>query len=128
VAWLITANGQTLHSDDMTLGELGEAEERTGQPWSLLNPWTSIATAQAFMRIALARQGLAGAELDAAVGALTARDVKAAFDFVADEPIGAGDGQGAAEGGDPLDRSSQSSSGGARAAGAGAHPKRAKNG
>jgi hypothetical protein len=124
MAWKITLNGQSFNSDDMTLGELGDVEKETGKPWSLLNPWTDIATARGFARVALSRQGLAGDELDAAVDALTAKDVKTAFDFVADEALpSTGEDTPAA----PLDLSSRSSSRGARGGSGGGRVKQGKS-
>lgn len=119
----MTLNGAVFDSDDMTLGELGEVEAATGKPWSLLNPWGDVPTAREFCRLALSRQGLAGDGLAAAVDALTARDVKAAFDFRADEPLGRG---GEEDGAAPLDPSSRSSSRGARAGTGGGRPKPGK--
>jgi hypothetical protein len=107
-------------TDDMTLGELGEVEKASGVPWSLLNPWTNVAVAREFARIALSRQGL-GAE---AVDALAARDLKKAFDFVEDEPMPAVDGEAGAA---PLDLSSRSSSRGARGGSGGGREKPAKS-
>jgi hypothetical protein len=124
MAWKITLNGESFLSDDMTLGELGDIETATGKPWSLLNPWTDVATAREFARVALSRQGIAGDELVAAVAGLTARDVKGAFDFVEDAPMPAAGGEAGAA---PLDLSSRSSSRGARGGTGGGRGKQGKN-
>jgi hypothetical protein len=125
MAWKITMNGQDFNSDDMTLGELGDVEEATGKPWSLLNPWTDVATAKAFARIALSHQGLSGDELDGAVESLTLRDVKSAFDFVEDEPMPKVEGSEQLE--LPLDLSSRSSSRGAQGATGGGRARQGKS-
>jgi hypothetical protein len=124
MAWTVTLNGQSFNTDDMTLGELGDIEAATGKPWSLLNPWTDVATAREFARVALSRQGMEGDELAAAVAGLTARDVKSAFDFVEDEPMPKTEGEQLEL---PLDLSSRSSSRGARGGSGGGRAKQDKN-
>jgi hypothetical protein len=124
MAWTVTLNGTVFDTDDMTLGELGEVEAATGKPWSLLNPWTNVPTARELCRLALSRQGLSGDDLSAAVDGLTARDVKSAFDFRADEPLPAVDGEADAA---PLDPSSRSSSPGARGGFGGGRAKQGKS-
>ena len=123
MAWKVTLNGRDFNSDDMTLGELGDIEKATGKPWSLLNPWTDVATAKEFARAALSRQGLEGEELADAVAGLTAGVLKSAFSFVEDEPLPAAEG----EGGGPLDLSSRSSSPGARGATGGGRARPARS-
>lgn len=120
MAWTVTLNGQTFNTDDMTLGELGEAEKASGKPWSLLNPWTDVATAKEFCRIALERQGASEDALDS----LTAKDIKQAFDFVADEPMPEAEGEQLEL---PLDLSSPSSSPGARGGSGGGRAKLVKS-
>lgn len=88
MAYLTTVNGVTLDSDDMTLGELGDVEKETGVPWSTLNPWRDAGVARAFLRVALARQGLPPEAVEGRLDSLTGREIKRAFTFRADEPMG----------------------------------------
>lgn len=112
MAWIITLHGRSCSSDEFTLADLEAAEKAAGQPWSLLNPLASIPVARAFAGIALRMQAVD--DVDAALEAMTAGDLKRAFRFVEDEPI-PGDGQ--EDGEFPLDRapgtSTRSSSPGA---------------
>jgi hypothetical protein len=125
MAWKVTLNGKSFNTDDMTLGELGDIEKATKTPWSLLNPWNNVEVAREFARVALTHQGLEGDELDSAVDSLTGKDIKAAFDFEADEPLGQTEGAEQLE--LPLDLSSRSSSRGARGGSGGGRAKPAKS-
>ncbi len=127
MAYLTTINGVVLDSDDMTLGELGDVEKETGVPWSTLNPWRDAGVARAFLRVALARQGLSPEAVEGRLDSLTGREMKRAFTFRADEPVTV---EGEEDEGEelPLDPSTPSSSPGAPSATAGGRAKQGRSG
>lgn len=121
MAWITQVGDFELDSDDLTLEELDQVEKATGVAWSLLNPWRDVNVAKEFIRIAYVRSGLEPAHAEAKANTLRGRDIRSAFDFRQDEPLGDGDGE---ESEVPLDQSSQSSSDGASGGSAGPRRKR----
>lgn len=110
MTWLITWDGKQYESDDFLLDDLDAIEKATGEPWSVSNPLRHAKTAKEFLRVVLRVAG----EPDDRIDGLTLRDIKAAFDYRPDAPLGGGgDGDGDDEA--PLDQSSGGSSRGAAA-------------
>ena len=98
-------------SDTFTLDEVARLERLAGEPWSLCNALKSIPAAKAFVVITLARRGLTEPEIEQVIKEMTLRELKQAFDWVADEDDGA-----AVEGRDPLDRKRRRSGSGGKPA------------
>ena len=126
MAWTVKlADGFVFDSDDMTLDDLGRIEKDTGTPWSILNPWKDMKVAKAFLVVAMQANGAGQDEAYRAVDAMRLRDVKAMFDFRDDDEKPATASGGDA---DPLDRSSRTSSRGARSGSSGPRKKPAAKG
>lgn len=85
MAWTISFEGQEFSSDDLTIEELEAVEKVSGEPWSMLNPIRSVASAKALLSVALIRKGLTDEEVAEKLGSLTVKDFRSVFDWQTEE-------------------------------------------
>jgi hypothetical protein len=84
MSWLIKYHGMEFNSDDFLIEDLGEIEKATGEPWSISNPYRTVAVARAFLAMAMIRTGRPTAEVEATMNLITLRSLKTAFEHVED--------------------------------------------
>ena len=97
MSWNVTLGGNTYSSLDLTLNEVEALERISGQSWALINPFTSIASAKAYLAIFAMREGQADDVVLKGLDTLTVRELVAAFEWVDDEkgaPKRTGKGKG----------------------------------
>ena len=68
-------------TDDLTLDDIGKAEEVCGIPWVLINPLASAKEAKAMLVLLLLRAGVAEEEALAVAGRTGLRQLATAFTF-----------------------------------------------
>ena len=90
----VTVGGQVLTTEDLTLDEIAVIEADAGEPWLFIvsAPAKSAKHAKAILAAVL-RRGMDADAASAAAGAMTMREVLAAFELVDDDrPIEHTDG------------------------------------
>jgi hypothetical protein len=85
MGWLVRVPGFEFDTDDMTIAELGRVEKLSETPWSIANPFREVAVAKAFYTVALERSGMEKKDVDVTIFGLTLKDLRNAFEFVAQE-------------------------------------------
>lgn len=85
MSWNVTLGGNTYSSLDLTLNEVEALERISGQSWALINPFTSIASAKAYLAIFAMREGQADDVVLKGLDTLTVRELASAFEWVDDE-------------------------------------------
>lgn len=85
MSWVVRLGGESYSSLDLTLNEVEALERISGQSWALINPFTSVASAKAYLAIFALRDGRAEEVVRKELESLTIRELANAFEWVDDE-------------------------------------------